>query len=69
MFWREGSIPEPIYKILPVIYLVTGAWVIFASEGFLAVLSGLLLGSAAALVFLWRRDARKAQSETHRPRE
>ena len=62
MFWREGNIPEPIYRILPAIYLVVGAWVIIAGEGLLALLSGLLLCSASVLVFAWRRDARKANA-------
>lgn len=62
MFWREGTIPEPIYRILPVTYLVVGVWVIIAGEGLLALLSGLLLCSASVLVFAWRRDARKANA-------
>ena len=57
MFWRHGRVPEPIYKLLPVIYLLTGGWVFSVGQGVLAVISGLLLWLASALVFLWRRDA------------
>jgi hypothetical protein len=62
MFWRHGRVPEPIYKLLPVIYLLTGGWVFSVGQGVLAVISGLLLWLASALVFLWRRDARLLQS-------
>ena len=66
MFWRHGRVPEPIYKLLPVICLLTGGWVFSVGQGVLAVISGLLLWLASALVFLWRRDARLLQSRTRR---
>ncbi len=66
MFWRDGHVPEPIYKLLPVIYLLTGGWVFSVGQGVLAVISGLLLWLASALVFLWRRDARLLQSKKQR---
>lgn len=58
LFWRDGNIPEPIYRMLPVIYLVVGSWVFMVGEGFLAFLSGTLLWLAAVLILIWRRDAR-----------
>ena len=66
MFGRHGRVPEPIYKLLPVIYLLTGGWVFSVGQGVLAVISGLLLWLASALVFLWRRDARLLQSTKRR---
>ena len=56
MFWRDGDVPEPIYRLLPVIYLVMGIWVFIRGEGPLAVISGLLLCLAAALDSLIDRD-------------
>lgn len=61
LFWRHGKVPEPIYRLLPAIYLLTGGWVFAVGEGVLAAVSGLLLCLASALVFLWRRDARALQ--------
>ena len=58
MFWRKGNVPELLYELLPVIYMLVGAWVLFVGEGVLAVISGGLLCLASVLVFLWRRDAR-----------
>lgn len=58
LFWRGGNIPEPIYRMLPVIYLAVGGWVFAVGEGFLAFLSGTLLWLAAVLILIWRRDAR-----------
>ena len=59
MFWRNGNLPKPVYRFLPVIYLGTGAWVFLVGEGILAVMSGALLWLASGLVIVWRRDARK----------
>ncbi len=66
MFWRHGRVPEPIYRLLPAIYLVTGGWVLAVGQGVLAVISGLLLWLASALVFLWRRDARLLETKKRR---
>jgi hypothetical protein len=65
-FWRDGNIPEPLYELLPVIYALAGAWVLIVGEGLLAIVSGLLLWLASGLVFMWRRDARLAQSSEKR---
>ena len=61
-FWRDGNVPEPLYKLLPVIYALAGAWVLVVGEGLLAIISGLFLSLASGLVFMWRRDARLAPS-------
>jgi hypothetical protein len=66
MFWRDGNLPEPIYRLLPVIYLLTGGWVFIVGEGVLSVVSGGLLWLASGLVSLWRRDARLAQPKRQR---
>lgn len=62
MFWRDGNLPEPIYRLLPSIYVLAGGWVFAVGEGVLAAISGGLLWLASGLVYLWRRDARRAES-------
>ena len=62
LFWRDGRLPEPLYRALPTIYLICGLAVLLSTKGFIPALSGMLLVAAALLVFSWRRDARLARA-------
>ena len=66
MFWRHGNVPGPLYERLPVLYLMVGAWALAVGDGVLVVISSMLFWLAAALVQLWRRDARRAQANSSR---
>lgn len=66
MFWRHGNIPGPLYEVLPALYAIVGAWALAVGEGVLVVISCMLFWLAAALVHLWRRDARLAQTGNSR---
>lgn len=66
MFWRHGNIPGPVYERLPALYAIVGTWALAVGEGVLVVISCMLFWFAAALVHLWRRDARLARTGNSR---
>ncbi|GJL81207.1 MAG: hypothetical protein DHS20C01_08410 [marine bacterium B5-7] len=51
-------IPEPIYKVLPVLYIGSGIATALYIPSVVSVLSGLLLISAGIMVIMWRSAAR-----------
>ena len=51
-------IPDPIYRVLPLIYILTGVLTFYFVTTIMAILSGLLLISAGVLVYLWRSAAK-----------
>ena len=62
-------IPQPLYKLLPLLYVIPGVIVMMQIESTLAALSGILLVSAGVLVFMWRSSARNERERRERNRE
>ena len=52
-------IPDPIYKVLPPIYVVAGIGALVYSLNVVNVFSGLLLITAGIVVWMQRRSFRK----------
>ncbi len=61
LFARGGAIAEPMYRFLPVVYLLAGAAAFFGLQGAVAYVSAGMLWLAAALIPSVRRNARLAQ--------
>jgi hypothetical protein len=61
LFARGGAIAEPMYRFLPVVYLLAGAAAFFGLQGAVGYVCGGMLWLAAALIPALRRNARLAQ--------
>ncbi len=58
MYSQAFYLPEPIYKILPWVYIGCGALVIATLHNFIGTMSGVMLVASGILVMLWRTTAR-----------
>ncbi len=61
-------LPDPLYRILPVIYIVTGILTPFTLSSAMTWFSGLLLIAAGVLVIMWRLSARSRRRKMARRR-
>jgi hypothetical protein len=59
-------IPEPLYRLLPLIYISVGILAPLYVSSIMSVLSGLLLISAGVLVIMWRAAAKARRRRVSR---
>jgi hypothetical protein len=57
--WSTKMLPNHLYEILPYLYISSGALAMSLLENYIAVLSGLILIIAGALVWILRSDHRR----------
>lgn len=62
-------IPDPIYRFLPLVYIVTGCLTFVYVSTIMAIISGVLLISAGVLVFMWRSAAKSERRRARRKAE
>ncbi len=68
---RAYYLPEPLYRVLPILYIVAGVLAFIYLESVAASVSGMLLVTAGLLVLGWRfsaRGRRREQARRHRGR-
>ncbi len=61
-------LPYPVYRVLPLVYIVFGVLTPIYVSHVMAVISGILLVSAGVLTFLWRSAARSEARRRARAR-
>ena len=62
-------LPDWIYRMLPVAYLIGGLVISYRMDSFIGVASGVLLGSAGLLVWKMRSDYRREMAGINRRQE
>ena len=62
-------IPDPLYKALPVIYILLGIFVMSQMSNMIGTVSGLILVATGVLVTLLRMSARATRRRRERIRE
>ena len=60
MFFR-GYISDWLYELLPYVYLCVGMFMDIQASSMIAAISGVLLISAGAFIWIMRREARKVR--------